>query len=98
MNGATDELCERIINAPSSVFGILPFPPNKLVPPMITAAIASNSIPAPTSGLAAPSLEVIIKPAIEAQLPLKTKAFMVTAVVFTPENFAASRLPPVALR
>ena len=77
-----------MIKAPISVFIILPLPPNKLVPPNITAAIAFNSRPEPTSGLPAPSLDVIIKPAIAAQNPEIKNALIVTQSVLIPENLA----------
>ena len=48
---------------------IVPSPPAKEVPPITTAAIASNSNPVPALGEADPILLVIITPAIAEAKP-----------------------------
>ena len=59
-----------IIIAPINVGHTPPTPPVKLVPPMITAAIAVNSIPVAMCGGVEAIRPIIIRAATEAKKPL----------------------------
>ena len=85
-----------MIRAPINVPDILPSPPDNEVPPITTAAIASNSNPIPAFGEADPILLAIITPAIDAAKPDTTYTRVFILVVFIPDNLAESSFPPKA--
>ena len=73
-----------------------PAPPAKLVPPMMTAAMAESSRPLPAVGWAVPRRAVRMKPATAAKTPEIMNAMIFTRVVLMPARRAASSLSPVA--
>ena len=73
-----------------------PRPPVRLVPPMMTAAMAVSSSPFPAVGCAVPRRAVRMKPAIAARMPAMTNAATLTRVTGMPDRWAASKLSPVA--
>lgn len=79
-----------IISAPIKVPVILPSPPANDVPPITTAAIASNSKPVPAFGEADPILLAMITPAIDDANPEITYTSVFILVVFIPDNLAES--------
>ena len=52
-----------MISAPTMVPQIVPMPPERLVPPMTAAAIASSSMPTPCPGWPEPTREETTRPA-----------------------------------
>ena len=88
-------LITPIISPPITTPNIFPFPPKKLVPPIIAAAIANVSKPAPACGSADPTLAVETTPAIPAQTPEIIKTISVCNFTFIPENHAAWLFPPM---
>ena len=85
-----------IIMAPTTVGSTKPTPPLKDVPPRITAAMASISMPVPLVDWAEPSLAVRITPAIPHISPLSVYAIHSVKRTEIPDRRAASRLPPKA--
>jgi len=74
---------------------IVPFPPNRLVPPIITAAITFSSLPSPRMGFPPELRAAYAKPARDAVNPQKVNAGILIKSVLTPEKRAAASLPPV---
>ena len=85
-----------MIRAPINVPVILPSPPASDVPPITTAAIASNSKLVPAFGEADAILLVIITPAIDDAKPETTYTKVLILSVFIPDSLAESSFPPSA--
>ena len=81
---------------PSSVPHTVPSPPLKLVPPMMTEAITSNSQPRPKLNEAANNWPEVIKPESAANICTMMKQMTLVAPTLMPLNRADSGLPPVA--
>ena len=75
---------------------IVPLPPAVLVPPITTAAIASNSNPAPALGWPVVILEANKMPAKPANKPEIEYTDNFTRSILIPEALAACSLPPMA--
>lgn len=73
-------------NAPRKVPSKEPLPPNKLVPPTITAAITSNSQPFATVGVLDIKREVKMIPAKDVNNPVITKTAIFTLCTGIPES------------
>ncbi len=84
------------MSPPTNTPDIFPFPPKKLVPPIIEAAIAYVSNPVAAAGSAAPTRPIRTIPAILEQIPDIIKTSNVWSLTLTPEYQAASLLPPSA--
>ena len=80
------------ISAPVTV----PIPPRKLVPPTITAVIASNSYPSPTDGIPAISLAISTTPASPVSAPLSVKIRRFVLFVLIPDAIVACSFQPIA--
>ena len=85
-----------IINPPTMTPDIFPFPPKKLVPPIIVAAIAVDSKPTPVNGSAAPNHAVVNIPPNPEQNPDIINTIKVYKLTLIPEYHADVLLPPKA--
>src|SRR5919108_1617487 len=86
-----------ITSAPRSADHTLPRPPNRLVPPMTAAAIASSvTCPGLIARLAAASRPVWMRPGIAARKPESAKTAIRISRTLMPARRAASALPPTA--
>ena len=82
------------MQSPSTVPTIVPRPPEKLVPPMMTAVMTSSSAPRNAFDEPAPSWETLIRPASAAQRPGHDEAMKRTRATPTPWSRAASVFDP----
>lgn len=82
--------------APITVPVIVPTPPIKLVPPIITDAIASSSKPVPRLGEAPFNLDANKIPEAELKTPVITKTLTFALRILIPESQATFSLPPIA--
>ena len=85
-----------MIKTPTIVPHSLPFPPDKLVPPITTAAIASSSYETPACGKPADTRDdkiIAAKPDNKPHI-VYTKIF--TFFTLIPDTKAACSLPPIA--
>src|SRR5581483_2502738 len=89
-------LMSPIITDPSSEPITLARPPNRLVPPRMTAAITESSSPSPHWKRPDCSRPAYSIPAIPAVMPIAARTRNVTSRVLTPLKRAAIALPPVA--
>ncbi len=85
-----------IIRTPITVPVIFPTPPDKLVPPINAAAMASNSYATHAFGCPVVILEARIIPAKAAKAEQTTYVKIFTASILIPEAFAAFSFPPTA--
>ncbi len=75
---------------------MVPLPPVNRTPPRTEAAIASDSYPVASSGCPEYILAAKMIPAIAAQHPEMIYALILTLLILTPANLAASTFPPTA--
>ena len=81
---------------PIAVPTMLPSPPVKLVPPIITAVTADVSKPTAEDGSPENILDAKITPTIAVSAAHMANATIVDLTGLIPENFAASSFPPIA--
>src|SRR4051812_45272128 len=83
-------------STPSSVPQMRPLPPNRLVPPMMVAAMTSSSMPVAAVPLPEPICEAISRPLIAVSAPVMASAAVFTPNTSMPDRREASALPPTA--
>ncbi len=83
-------------STPISVPQIRPLPPNSEVPPMMTAAITSSSMPVAVVPVPDPICEAISVPETAVSAPRMPSATHLTHQMSMPDSRAASMLPPTA--